>query len=47
MLARTIIAIGETYDFEYTPRSRGRLWLEFRNGGAAHKLLIRVPIEVE
>ena len=45
--ARTIIAVGETYDFEYTPETHGKLQLEFRNSGTAHRLLIRVPIKVE
>jgi manganese oxidase len=45
--ARAVVAVGETYDFAYTPRSRGVLRLEFRTNGAAHPLLIRVPIRVE
>jgi manganese oxidase len=52
-LARQIIGIGETYDFEYTPRRRGTLRLEVRTlnpppgFGARGQLLVRVPIRVE
>lgn len=45
--ARQIIAMGETYDFEYTPTTRGILRLEFRGNAGAHPLLVRVPIRVE
>jgi hypothetical protein len=45
--ARQIIAQGETYDFEYTPRAPGNLRLEFRTDGGAHRLITRVPIRVE
>jgi FtsP/CotA-like multicopper oxidase with cupredoxin domain len=45
--ARQIVAQGETYDFEVTPRAPGNLRLEFRTNGGAHRLLIRVPIRVE
>ena len=45
--ARQIVAQGETYDFEYTPRARGDLRLEFRTNAGTHRLLIRVPIRVE
>ena len=41
--ARHIVAMGETYDFEYTPQQRGTLRLEIR----ARLLLVRVPIRVE
>jgi FtsP/CotA-like multicopper oxidase with cupredoxin domain len=42
-----IVAQGETYDFEYTPRTRENLRLEFRTNGPGHRLLIRVPVRVE
>jgi hypothetical protein len=42
-----IVAQGETYDFEVTPRASGKLRLEFRTNGPMHRLLIRVPIRVE
>lgn len=45
--ARHIVAMGETYDFEYTPTARGILRLEFRTNAPQHQLLIRVPIRVE
>ena len=45
--ARQILAVGETYDFEYTPRAAGTLRLEYRTNGGQHRLLIRVPIRVE
>src|SRR5690348_933361 len=45
-LARQLVAMGETYDFEYTPLHAGALRLEVR--GAQDDLLkIRVPIRVE
>ena len=45
-VARQIIGMGETYDFEFTPASRGNLRLEVR-GAAGGALLGRVPIRVE
>lgn len=45
--ARQIVAQGETYDFEFTPQTRGNLRLECRTNGGPHRLLIRVPIRVE
>lgn len=45
--ARRVVSIGETYDFEYTPERPGALRLEVRGSGAAHPLLIRLPIRVE
>jgi FtsP/CotA-like multicopper oxidase with cupredoxin domain len=45
--AQQVVAIGETYDFEYTPRSQGTMRLEVRTPRAPHSLLIRVPIRVE
>jgi manganese oxidase len=52
-LARQIVSMGETYDFEYTPSRRGILRLEVRAAnpppgfGAPGVLLARVPIRVE
>ena len=52
-LARQIVAMGETYDFEYTPSRRGTLRLEVRTAnpppgfGTPGQLLVRVPIRVE
>jgi FtsP/CotA-like multicopper oxidase with cupredoxin domain len=46
-LAREVVSVGETYDFEYTPTKRGLLQLEVRIPRAPGRLLIRVPIRVE
>ncbi|HTE47958.1 MAG TPA: multicopper oxidase domain-containing protein [Gemmatimonadaceae bacterium] len=46
-LAKQVVTMGETYDFEYLPTQRGLLRLEVREGGVAGKLLVRVPIRVE
>jgi len=52
-LARQIVSMGETYDFEYTPTQRGTLRLEVRTAnpppafGRSGQLLVRVPIRVE
>jgi len=45
--ASEVVSVGETFDFEYTPTTRGTLRLEVRGGGPNHPLLIRVPIRVE
>jgi FtsP/CotA-like multicopper oxidase with cupredoxin domain len=45
-LARQIIGMGETYDFEFTPTARGSLRVEVRGAGGGG-LLGRVPIRVE
>jgi manganese oxidase len=45
-LARQIIGMGETYDFELTPATRGLLRLEVRGAGNG-VLLARVPLRVE
>ena len=50
--ASQIISMGETYDFEYTPRQRGVMRLEVvtvvvPGSHAQHKLLVAVPIRVE
>jgi hypothetical protein len=46
-LARQIISMGETYDFEFTPAKPGNLRLEVRGAGAGARLLVRAPIRVE
>jgi FtsP/CotA-like multicopper oxidase with cupredoxin domain len=52
-LARQIVSMGETYDFEYTPSRRGTLRIEVRTAnpppgfGPPGQLLVRVPIRVE
>ena len=46
-LARQIIAMGETYDFEFVPRERGNLRVEVRSAGARGRLLVRAPVRVE
>jgi FtsP/CotA-like multicopper oxidase with cupredoxin domain len=45
--ASNVVSVGETFDFEYTPVTRGTLRLEVRGGGGNHPLLIRVPIRVK
>jgi manganese oxidase len=46
-VARQLISMGETYDFEFTPDHRGQvLRVEVRGAGSG-KLLVRVPIRVE
>lgn len=42
--AQQELAPGEIYDFEYTPRGPGRLWLEVANTGLNSKVV--QPIEV-
>ena len=44
--ARQLVAMGETYDFEYTPLHTGELRLEVR-GVQDHLLKVRVPMRVE
>jgi FtsP/CotA-like multicopper oxidase with cupredoxin domain len=46
-LARQLVSMGETYDFEYTPTSKGLMRIEVRPPGAAGSLLARIPIRVE
>jgi hypothetical protein len=53
-LARQIVGMGETYDFEYTPTQRGMLRVEVRTanpppgfGAPPGQLLVRIPIRVE
>jgi FtsP/CotA-like multicopper oxidase with cupredoxin domain len=45
--ALQLVSVGETYDFEYTPRETGLLRLEVRGNNGAHALFVRVPIRVE
>jgi hypothetical protein len=46
-LARIIISMGETYDFEFTPDRAGQtLRVEVR-GSVSGTLMTRVPIRVE
>lgn len=45
--ARQIIAMGETYDFSYTPAERGEMRIEIRTAGQRGVLLARVPVRVE
>ena len=51
-LARQVVRMGETYDFEYTPARPGLLQLEIRSTPppgipVPRQLLIRVPIRAE
>lgn len=46
-LARQIVSMGETYDFEFTPSTPGDLRLEIRGAGSGARLLVRAPIRVE
>ena len=46
-LARQLVSMGETYDFEFVPERRGNLRLEVRAPVARDALLTRVPIRVE
>ena len=46
-LARQIVSMGETYDFEFVPDRRGELRLEVRGAGPRARLLVRAPIRVE
>ena len=45
--ARQLVSVGETYDFEFTPRVVGALRLEIRANNALRALLVRVPIRVQ
>lgn len=49
--ARQVVGMGETYDFEFTPRNKGTLHLEVRGAGPAfprgRRPFLRVPIRVE
>jgi FtsP/CotA-like multicopper oxidase with cupredoxin domain len=44
--AQQLVSIGETYDFEFEPRTRGELRLEVRPVSAG-RLFVRVPVRVE
>jgi FtsP/CotA-like multicopper oxidase with cupredoxin domain len=46
-LAKQIVSMGETYDFEFTPSKPGNLRLEIRQAGPVGRLLVRAPISVE
>jgi FtsP/CotA-like multicopper oxidase with cupredoxin domain len=46
-LARQVVSMGETYDFEYTPASSGVMRIEVRAAGPDGNLLARVPIRVQ
>jgi FtsP/CotA-like multicopper oxidase with cupredoxin domain len=46
-LARQIVGMGETYDFEFIPPKPGLMRIEVRGAGPAGFLLARVPIKVE
>lgn len=46
-LAKQIVSIGETYDFEYTPSRPGNLRIEIRAAGPGGVLLARVPVKVK
>ena len=43
--ARQIIAVGETYDFEYQPPSRQTLWLEVKTPGGRWQVQGRVIVK--
>jgi FtsP/CotA-like multicopper oxidase with cupredoxin domain len=45
--AQQIVSMGETYDYEYTPKAPGLLRMEVRSAGPRGVLLVRVPIKVE
>ena len=45
--AREEISMGETYDFEFVPTSRGELRIEVRVSVPQPRLMVRVPIRVE
>jgi hypothetical protein len=46
-LARQVVSMGETYDFEYIPERPGELRLEVRATLPLARLLVRAPIRVE
>jgi FtsP/CotA-like multicopper oxidase with cupredoxin domain len=45
-LARQIVSIGETHDFEFEPQKRGELRIELRPASAG-RLFTRIPVRVE
>ncbi|HWH04405.1 MAG TPA: multicopper oxidase domain-containing protein [Gemmatimonadales bacterium] len=45
--AQHVVAIGETYDFTYTPEHPGLLRLEVRATRPPYRLIARVPIRIE
>ena len=46
-LARQVVSMGETYDFEYTPPTSGIMRIEVRAAAANGTLLARVPVRVQ
>jgi len=46
-LARQIISMGETYDFEFTPPRSGHFRVEVRGAAPTGRLLARLPLRVE
>ncbi|HEX6314382.1 MAG TPA: multicopper oxidase domain-containing protein, partial [Gemmatimonadaceae bacterium] len=46
-LARQIVSMGETFDFEYTPAATGQMRIEVRGAAANANLLARVPVRVQ
>ncbi|HSA55405.1 MAG TPA: hypothetical protein VLE53_06850 [Gemmatimonadaceae bacterium] len=46
-LARQIVAMGETYDFEFTPPAPGVWRIEVRPAGVNGALLVRVPLRAQ
>jgi hypothetical protein len=46
-IAKQIVAMGETYDFDFVPERRGELRIEVRAAGSRGRLLVRAPIRVE
>lgn len=46
-LARQLVSMGETFDFEYTPTAKGYMRIEIRAAGPNGSLLARVPVRVE
>ncbi|HKV71812.1 MAG TPA: multicopper oxidase domain-containing protein [Gemmatimonadales bacterium] len=45
--ARQVVAVGETYDFTFTPARPGLVRLEVRATRAPYNLIARVPIRIE
>ena len=45
--ARQIVSMGETFDYQFTPTTRGKMLLEVRGNAATATLLTRIPVRVE
>lgn len=45
--AREVVSMGETYDFEFVPATRGDLRIEVRVSVPRPRLMVRAPIRVE